>query len=170
MSTINEQITARKFYSGFDETTYYRKDLFSMFVRNHTDHDILFKLKIYGFYKNRYKWTNAQCDYFIENNLLDSRSHEVNGMWYSYDWGAGFNKLTADPMHEPHLDHIIPREQGGKDTPENMRIRCRRLNMNKGNTNSDQERYATIVDMLNDMDDEGLRAELVSRLYDKYCI
>ena len=51
-----------------------------------------------------------------------------------------------------------------------MRIRSRRLNENKGNTNSDQERYATIIDMINDMDDTVLRSELVTSLYTKYCI
>jgi hypothetical protein len=35
--------------------------------------------------------------------------------------------------------------------PENFRIRCRRLNENKGNTNTDSERRATIIDMFSDM-------------------
>jgi len=50
------------------------------------------------------------------------------------------------------LDHIDPHSLSKDNRPENFRIRCRRLNENRGNTNSDKERRATIIDMFNDMD------------------
>jgi hypothetical protein len=164
---INAKIKARKMYTGFDESTYHRQELFGMRVKHAKDPHVLFKIKIFGHYKNIYKWTEEQCQSFIDNNLHESEGHTVNGIWYAYDWGTGYNSITKNKMHEPNLDHIIPREQGGKDVPENMRIRCRRLNENKGNTNSDQERFATIVDMFNDMEDEAMRRTVVELLASK---
>ena len=154
MSTINESIENRKPYTGFDDNTYYTQALFDFVVDNFQDPDVLFKLKILGKYRKTYRWTEQQAWDFINANLESSRGHDVNGTWYAYDWGSGENRVTKDKMHEPNLDHIIPREQGGSDDPENMRIRCRRLNENKGNTNTDQERWATIVDMWNDIEDK----------------
>jgi hypothetical protein len=168
MSDINEKIKARKLYTGFDESTYHKQDLFKMRVRQAKDPDLLFKIKIFGHYKNVYKWTDNDCQKFIDDNIHESKGHTVNGIWYAYDWGTGYNSITKDKMHEPNLDHILPKERGGKNTPENMRIRCRRLNENKGNTNSDQERYATVEDMLNDMDDEELRRDLIRKLFKQY--
>ena len=81
-----------------------------------------------------------------------SKGYYVDDTFYAYDWGSGENKiLPIDKMHEPNLDHWTPREQGGSDNPDNLRIRSRRVNENKGNTNSDQERFATITDMIDDM-------------------
>lgn len=166
--SINDEIKNRLLFTGFNESTYYKQSLFDFVVNYINDPDVLFKVKVFGFYKSKYKWTDEQCQFFIDNNVQDASGHEVNGVWYAYDWGAGENKITNNKMHEPNLDHILPRERGGADTPENMRIRCRRLNENKGNTNSDQERYATVVDMINDMDDEELRRSLIKQLVDKY--
>jgi hypothetical protein len=168
MSDINEKIKARKLYTGFDESTYHRQDLFKLRVKQAKDPHLLFKIKIFGHYKNVYKWTDEDCQKFIDNNIHESEGLTVNGIWYAYDWGTGYNSVTKDKMHEPNLDHIIPKERGGKNTPENMRIRCRRLNENKGNTNSDQERYATVEDMLNDMDDAELRRDLIKKLFKQY--
>lgn len=154
---INELIKTRKLYTGFDEPTYHRQDLFKLRVRQAKDPHILFKIKIFGHYKNVYKWTDEDCQKFINNNIHESEGHTVNGVWYAYDWGTGYNSVTRDKMHEPNLDHIVPKERGGQNTPENMRIRCRRLNENKGNTNTDQERIATIIDMWNDLVDPASR-------------
>lgn len=170
MDDINLKIKQRRLFTGFDESTYYRQELYDFVVDNFTDPDVLFKVKIFGRYKQLYKWTDSQCQKFIDDNIEYARGYEVNGKYYLYDWGAGENRITYDKMHEPNLDHILPRERGGENTPENMRIRSRRLNENKGNTNSDQERYATIVDMLNDMDDVTVRSELIAKLYEQYCI
>ena len=151
---INTQIANRRFFTGFCERTYYTQELYDSWVDNYDDPDILFKIKIKGKYQKKYKWTDAQTEQWIQDNLESSRGYDVNGTWYAYDWGSGENKIRPmDKMHEPNLDHIIPREQGGSDIPENLRIRSRRVNENKGNTNSDQERYATITDMIDDMED-----------------
>lgn len=168
MSTINENIQSRKPYTGFDDSTYYTQDLFNFVVDNFNDPDVLFKLKILGMYRKKYKWTEQQAWDFINANLEESRGHDVDGTWYSYDWGSGENSITKDKMHEPNLDHIIPREQGGEDIPENMRIRCRRLNENKGNTNTDQERWATVIDMLNDIEDKEYYGSLLKKLAEKF--
>jgi len=167
MSDINERIRARKLYTGFDESTYHRHDLFKMRVQQAKDPHLLFKIKIFGHYKNVYKWTDEECQQFIDNNIHESEGHTVNGVWYAYDWGTGYNNITRNKMHEPNLDHIIPKERGGSNKPDNMRIRCRRLNENKGNTNTDQERFATIVDMFNDMEDQGMRRAVIELLKSK---
>ena len=166
--SINEKIAERKLYTGYDENTYYRQELFDFLVDNYNDPDVLFKIKIMGYYAKRYKWTDAQAEQFIADNLEDSRGYTVNGEWYAYDWGVGENNVTRDKMHEPNLDHVLPRERGGADTPDNMRIRSRRLNENKGNTNTDQERWATVIDMMADFDSEEERKNLVSMLQEMY--
>lgn len=165
---INAEIKARKLYTGFDEGTYHKQDLFVLRCKEAKDPNVLFKIKIFGHYKNVYKWTDEECQRFIDNNIHEAAGHSVNGVWYAYDWGTGYNSVTKDKMHEPNLDHIVPRERGGSNSPDNMRIRCRRLNENKGNTHTDQERIATIHDMLNDMDDAELRSSLVRSLFEKY--
>ena len=170
MIDINSIIESRELYTGFDESTYFKQSLYDFVVDNFEDPDVLFKVKVFGRYKSLYKWTDQQCQQFIDDNINEARGYQVNGKMYLYDWGAGKNKITYDKMHESNLDHIVPKERGGKDVPENMRIRSRRLNENKGNTNSDQERYATIIDMITDMDDAVMRSELVTSLYNKYCI
>lgn len=165
---INEQIENRKLFTGFDDSTYYTQDLFNFVVDNITDPDVLFKLKIYGYYKRRYKWTTEQCDYFIDNNITEAQGHDVSGTWFAYDWGSGENSVTNNRMHKPHLDHIIPREQGGEDVPENMRIRVARLNESKGNTNSDIERFAIVLDMLNDIEDKELYRDKLKRYAENF--
>lgn len=157
MSDFNDRIKARLLYTGFDESTYFTRELFSFAVKNEDDPDILFKIKILGSYTKKYKWTNEQAWKFIETNLEYSRGYHVGERFYAYDWGSGENKITPiDKMHEPNLDHIIPREQGGDNSPSNFRIRSRRLNENKNNTNTDEERIATILDFINDVEDKEL--------------
>jgi len=149
---INSQIANRILWPGVCERTYYTQELYNFWVDNWHDPYILFKIKIKGKYQKKYKWTDAETEHWIENNLEESKGYSVDGIWYAYDWGSGKNKiLPIDKMHEPNLDHIIPKEQGGSDKPDNLRIRSRRVNENKGNTNSDQERFATIIDMIDDM-------------------
>ena len=63
-------------------------------------------------------------------------------------------------MHEPNLDHIDPVSKSRNNDPSNFRIRCARLNENKGNMTSDLERRATIIDMFKDMDAESQRSLL----------
>ncbi len=162
---FNERIQTRKLYSGFDETTYYTQELFKFAVRNYQDPDILFKVKILGKYKKDYKWTDKQAMSFIETHLEESRGYLVGDTFYADDWGAGHNKIKPiDKMHEPNLDHILPREQGGDNSISNFRIRSRRLNENKNNTNSDLERIATIKDFAEDVEDQELLKDTLEEL------
>ena len=157
---INLQIANRKLFTGFCENTYYTQKLYDFWVDKYNDPDILFKIKILGYYKRRYKWTEDQCWEFINDNIEQSRSHIVDDQEFIYDWGSAENNITSDKMHKPNLDHIIPKEQGGLDIPENMRVRVSRLNENKGNTNSDIERLATIYDNINDLEDPESRKKV----------
>lgn len=150
---INKAILNRELFSGQEEGTYFNQELYNYFCDNYDDPNLLFKLEIYGYYKSKYKWTKEQADWFIQNNLEESIKWSPDGIKeYYYDWGRGKNLITENVLHFPHLDHIIPREQGGTNAPENMRIRCHRLNTSKSNINSDLERWAVAADQFKDMD------------------
>ena len=149
---INERIRNRSLHTGFDENTYFTQALYDLAVDYYDDPLILFKVKVYGYYAPKYKWTKEQATWFIENNSKDAVGHSDGIQEYLYDWGRGHNKLTDHMMHEPNLDHIDPRSLSRNDQPENFRIRCARLNENKGNMTTDRERRATIIDMFMDMD------------------
>jgi hypothetical protein len=147
---INQAIIDRELFSGDEEGTYYH--LYNFVVDNYDDPCVLFKVAIKGYYQKLYKWTDAQTDDFIEKHKADSIKWTDGVQEYYYDWGKGRNKITEDPMHFPNLDHIDPHSLSKNNNPDNFRIRCKRLNENKGNTNSDNERRATIIDLFNDMD------------------
>lgn len=157
---INQDIRDRVLHTAPEDGTYYTQDLYDHAVDNAADPDLLFRIKIWGFYARKYKWTRAQADWFIEQNLAESRSHSDGQREYLYDWGAGLNKVTIDMMHEPNLDHIDPHSLSRNNDPSNFRIRCARLNENKGNMVSDLERRATIIDMFKDMAPEARDALL----------
>lgn len=163
-SEINNRIVTRSLHTGFDEGTYFSQELYNFAVDHHDDPQVLFKIKIYGYYASKYKWTRDQANWFIEHNLNDAVKHSDGQHEYFYDWGRGHNKLTDHMMHEPNLDHIDPRSISNNNNPENFRIRCARLNENKGNMVSDRERRATIVDMFLDMGD-GERRLLLDHLH-----
>lgn len=150
---INDLIRNRHLHTGFDDATYFAQWIYDFAVDNHSDPLVLFKVKIYGYYVPKYKWTRQQADWFIENNANDAIGHSDGEHEYLYDWGRGHNKVTEHMMHEPNLDHINPRSLSKDNRPENFRIRCARLNENKGNMVSDRERRATIIDMFMDMGD-----------------
>lgn len=148
---INQDIINRTIFSGREEGTYYTGALYDYACDNYQDPYLLFKLAIYGYYAKEYKWTNEQADQFIEDHKENSVKWSDGVQEYYYDWGKGKNKITEDYLHVPNLDHIDPKSLSKNNSPENFRIRCRRLNENKGNTNSDVERRATIIDMFKDM-------------------
>ena len=77
------------FLRGFCERTYYTQELYDFWVDNYADPDVLFKVKIWGKYKMKYKWSDAQTDQWIKENLEESKGFDVNGIWYAYDWGSG---------------------------------------------------------------------------------
>lgn len=46
------------------------------------------------------------------------------------------NTLNWDTGKQPNsaeVDHIVPHSRGGTDTPDNLRILCRRCNQSRGN-------------------------------------
>lgn len=163
---INQQIQNRELFSGNDDDTYYTESLYGFACENFEDPYVLFKLAIYGYYKSKYKWTKEQADWFIDTHKENSVSWTDGHQTYFYDWGRGKNIITKDYLHVPNLDHIIPASIGDKpdNRPENMRIRCRRLNENRGNTNSNKERRATIIDMFNDIDNIDEQKSLLNYL------
>ena len=153
-NVINQSILNRELFSGQEEGTYFNQELYNFFCDNYEDPHLLFKIKIKGYYQKLYKWTDVGTEQFIEDHKDKSVKWTDGVQEYYYDWGKGKNQVTEDYLHFPNLDHIIPASIGevADDRPENFRIRCRRLNENRGNTNTDSERRATIIDMFNDMD------------------
>lgn len=166
-SKINDKIKNRSLHSGNNESTYYSQELFDFAVDHYDDPLVLFKIKIYGYYQKKYKWTKEEADWFIENNKHEAYSHSDGEQEYWYDWGVGHNKITEHMMHVPHLDHIDPRSKSRDDRPQNFRIRCQRLNENKGNMTEDTERRAVVIDTINDMDEEA-RKSLILYLHSTY--
>jgi hypothetical protein len=161
---INQQIQDRRLHSGNDDDTYYNELLYGYACINFTDPHLLFKLAIYGYYMKKYKWTKAEADWFIDTQKENSVSWTDGVQTYYYDWGKGKNKVTDDYLHYPNLDHIDPHSLSKNNKPENFRIRCRRLNENRGNTNSNKERRATIIDMFLDMNDVEEQKSLLKYL------
>ena len=161
---INQAIRDRVLHTAPDDGTYYSLDLYDWACDNMDDPLLLFKIKVRGFYARKYKWTPAQAEWFIQHNATDAVSHGDGEREYLYDWGAGLNKVTTDMMHEPNLDHIDPRSLSRNNDPTNFRIRCARLNENKGNMVSDSERRATIIDMFRDME-PAARLALLEHLH-----
>lgn len=151
---INQAIINRTIFTGREESTYYTGDLYDYACDNYNDPHLLFKLAVYGYYAKEYKWSKEQADSFIEKHKNDSVKWTDGNNEYYYDWGKGKNKVTEDYFHIPNLDHINPKSLSKDNSPDNFRIRCRRLNENKGNTNTDLERRATIIDMFKDMSRE----------------
>lgn len=164
---INSLIANRNLFPGYDEFTYYTQDLYDYVCDNQNDPLILFKLKVYGYYAKKYKWTKKQAEQFIKNNSADAVKHTDGTQDYFYDWGKGKNQVTDHPMHEPNLDHINPKSLSRDNNPDNFRIRCARLNENKGNMNTDTERRATVLDILKDMnnDERQKLVEYINVLY-----
>lgn len=163
---INQSINDRKLFSGNDDDTYYTETLYGFACDNFTDPCLLFKLSIYGYYKGKYKWTQEEADWFINNHKENSVSWTDGVQTYIYDWGKGKNKITKDYLHTPNLDHIIPASIGDRpdNSPQNFRIRCRRVNENRGNTHTNKERRATIIDMFSDIDDRKEQENLLNYL------
>lgn len=167
MDDINSKILGRLMATQFDEKTYYTPAIYDFWVDHQYDPDVLFKIKVYGYYRKKYKWSKSEADRFINENIEESRSWFSGDTEYLYDWGAGKNKVTDNPMHEPNLDHIAPYTHSKNNDPSNMRIRSRLLNTNKGSTDTDEQRIATILDHFNDLKDKTVAKKiLIERLND----
>jgi 5-methylcytosine-specific restriction endonuclease McrA len=163
---INESIKNRKLHTGRCKLTYYTDALYDMVVDNLQDSYILARLVVYGRVKRTYKWTDSQCDQFIDKIIKDETilGHTVNGKFYAYDWGVGQNKITEHPLHQPEIDHIVPKSEykkyggwreGNPDVPENMQVLCSRVNSGKGNSNSSEEDMAIVLDRLKAVKERG---------------
>ena len=72
---INQAILDRQLHQSNDDNTYFTQDLFNFAVDNYDDPLVLFKVKVYGYYVTKYKWTRPQADWFIEHNAKDAHSH-----------------------------------------------------------------------------------------------
>jgi hypothetical protein len=123
---INKTISERNPCTSFEENTYYTMPLFEHFC-DHLDYKYV---TIFGYYKNKYNWTNEQAlDMY---NKAPDRWIDGTGVERLYDWGRGVNKLVKDAdrdWHEPHLDHIVPRSKGGTNDPTNFQVLPRILNV-----------------------------------------
>ena len=152
-------IEERELFPGQEDGTYFTQSLYDYAADNSTDPNILFKIKIKGYYQKLYKWTDEETNQFIKNNLDESIKWTDGIHEYCYDWGYGKNLITDHSFHFPNLDHIVPKSLAdtlGWTTEQinhysNFRIRCAKLNESKGNINSDQERRMVILDNWNDM-------------------
>jgi hypothetical protein len=105
---INESIANRQPSMSFDEDTYYNIDLFNEF----SETDDLKRVAIFGYYKSKYRWTNAKA----EEMYLKAPDGWTDGLgvYRAYDWGKGKNKIKCGEdweWHEPQLDHIVPKSR-----------------------------------------------------------
>jgi hypothetical protein len=107
--TINESIAVREPYTSFEDNTYYTMGLFREFCETRD----LKRVTIFGYYKNKYHWTDAEAAEMYAkapDTWIDGL-----GVERTYDWGRGENKIILDhadrEWHEPQLDHIVPRSR-----------------------------------------------------------
>jgi 5-methylcytosine-specific restriction endonuclease McrA len=56
------------------------------------------------------------------------------------DGGVCQLRLVCDGAPATHVDHIVPRIDGGQDTPENCRASCQPCNLSRGADRSDGSR------------------------------
>jgi hypothetical protein len=67
---------------------------------------------IFGYYKNKYDWTDTEAQQMY-NKVPDGWTDGL-GVYRSYDWGKGDNKIKCGEdweWHEPQLDHIVPKSR-----------------------------------------------------------
>lgn len=105
---INESIANREPCTSFEDDTYYTSSIFRDFCK----HRDLKRVAIFGYYKNKYKWTVAEAEEMYAK-APDGWIDGV-GVYRLYDWGKGENKIECGEdweWHEPQLDHIVPRSR-----------------------------------------------------------
>ena len=169
---INTQITNRIYCTGFCKDTHYTQNLYEYWVKNIKDPDILFRLKMKGFYQKKYKWTDKQTDTAIADLLESSRGYTINGKEYMFDWGVGQNRVVKTDhslykMHLPELDHKRPKalfedNDPLRDDPSNFQVLCKRLNEAKNDTSTDEQWLAILRMVLDNIEDKDAAREMLS--------
>jgi hypothetical protein len=131
---LNEAISARQPCTSFEDNTYYTKDLWNHFCEN-KDYKYV---AIFGYYKNKYRWTDAQAQQMYDN-APDGWTDGI-GVYRIYDWGRGENLVIENwhdsEWHLPELDHIVSRDEAARlgwsqeqiDSPDNMQVLVRKVN------------------------------------------
>ena len=116
---INESIKNLEPCTSFEDDTYYHISIFKDF----TKHRDLKRVAIFGYYKSKYRWTDAEAELMYQqtpDGWLDGL-----GVYRLYDWGRGENKIEKGEdweWHDPQLDHIVPKSRGGTDKPDNFQV------------------------------------------------
>ncbi len=130
---VNDNIRARTPCTSFEPNTYFTKDILEKFCENR-DYKYV---AIYGVYKPKYKWTDEEAAEMYAKS--PDGWTDAEGVYRLFDWGKGNNKVINGPSkewHEPHLDHIVPREECDrlkwseqqKNSPKNMQVLSSILN------------------------------------------
>jgi hypothetical protein len=125
---INESIAHREPCTSFEDNTYYTMDIFREFCKVRD----LKRVAIFGYYKNKYRWTDAEAEEMYAK-APDSWTDGL-GVVRLYDWGKGENQIKLDhadeEWHAPQLDHIVPKTrakslgwtQAQIDHPSNFQV------------------------------------------------
>jgi hypothetical protein len=133
--TINESIAKREPCTSFEDNTYYTMDIFREFCETRN----LKRVAIFGYYKNKYRWTDAEAEEMYAK--APDGWTDGQGVYRLYDWGKGENRIPLehvdDEWHQPQLDHIVPRSKGGADVPSNFQVLPAILNRVMSNLTDD---------------------------------
>lgn len=124
---INEAISNRIPCTSLEDNTYYNIDLFNHFCE-HADYKYV---TIFGYYKSKYNWSDEES--LIMYNKTPDGWLDGLGVYRTYDWGRGENKIEKGEdweWHDPQLDHIVAKSRAKSlgwtqkqiDHPDNFQV------------------------------------------------